>query len=120
MEAGRGPSESPQDLVQRLEAVARLGRALPSPAELCEELLGDRDSVGGVEWDERDGDAGVEHHVGGEGVAEHVELREWVGVVGGEEVPRHPHAAAGDVDALDVAPQVRVRHEEERGVGQGP
>ena len=117
MAAAGGPPHVPrQDLVQRLEAVLRLVRAL-APPELGVELLRDGDRVGRVEGDHRDRDARVEHLVRGEGVAEEVELGGRVGGGGGEQVARGPDGAAGDVDALHVPPQVRARHEEEREVG---
>ena len=105
-----------QNPVQRQETVPCLVRAL-APLELGVERLRYGDGVGGVERDHGDGDARVEHLVGGEGVAEDVELGDRVGGGGREQVARHPHAAAGDVDALHVPPQVRARHQEEREVG---
>ena len=115
--AASGPPHLPrQDFVQRLEAVLRLVRAL-APPELGVELLRDGDRVGRVERDQRDRDARVEHLVRGEGVAEEVELGGRVGGGGGEQVARGPDGAAGDVGALHVPSQVRVRHEEEREVG---
>lgn len=110
------PPQPRQSPVQRQETVLCLVRALPPP-ELGVERLRDGDGVGRVERDHGDGDARVEHLVGGEGVAEDVELGDRVGGGGGEQVARRSHGAAGDVDALHVPPQVRARHEEQREVG---
>lgn len=112
-----GPPPLPrQSPVQRQETVLCLVRPL-APLELGVERLRHGDGVGGVERDHSDRDAGVEHQVGGEGVAEDVELGDRVGGGGREQVARRPHGAAGDVDALHVPPQARARHQEEREVG---
>lgn len=61
--------------------------------------------------------------ISSEGVSKDVELGERVGGEGGEQVAggvRRPDGAAGDVDAVDVPSQARVRHEQERQVGVRP
>ena len=67
-----------QNPVQRQETVLCLVRAL-APQELGVERLRYGDRVGRVERDHGDRDDRVEHLVGGEGVAEDVELGDRVG-----------------------------------------